>query len=126
MERIGNSSLKCSAPKMASKFANDISTNWILESRDKIGLRKRIGKSWSFSAKSAANGLKSAKVCLAAPRIRSRTAFTPTSKRTMISNLRNYRTLTRKTSKFKNNSGELFNQSTTKRNLQSNHTIYLS
>jgi hypothetical protein len=84
MERTGNSSRKCLAPKMANRFVRDTLINWTLVSKDRTGLRRKIGKSCSFSAKLAASGLKSAKVCRAALRIKSKIAFTHTSRRTMI------------------------------------------
>jgi hypothetical protein len=125
MERTGNSSRKCLAPKMASRFARDTLINWTLVSKDRIGLRKRIGKSCSFSAILAASGLKSAKVCRAALRIKSKIAFTPTSRRTMILNLRNFRTFTHRTSKYKKSDGEILSPSLSKQSLQSDHIISL-
>lgn len=126
MERTGNSSRKCLAPKMASKFARDTLINWTLVSKDRIGLRRRIGRSCSFSAKLAASGLKSAKVCPVDLRIKLKIAFTPTSRRTMILNLRNFRTLTHRTNQCKKNNGEMLSPSPpSKQSLQSNHIISL-
>lgn len=104
--KIGSWSQKCWAPRTASKSGKDTSTSWTPGSKGKIGRKRRIAKSWSCSAKLAANGLKSARASPAALKTKSRIASTPISKRTTTSSSRKFRTLTQRRGHPKRGNGE--------------------
>jgi hypothetical protein len=86
LEKIGNFFPKLSAQKQENKSERDSSINLILKLREKIGPMRKIKKSYNCTLKLEANGHKSAKSFQADLKIKLKTDFILTFRKTTISN----------------------------------------